>query len=61
MLPQDSKQRNEDTLDKGRQPSVTEHFSPEDMDARPIPYSDEALKTAAIEWLIETNQVRLFD
>ena len=53
MLPDDAKKRK--IVDK--QPSVTEHFGPEDRVARPIPYSDKALETASIEWLIQTNQV----
>ena len=40
-----------------KQPSIVEHFDLEDRDARPIPYSDKAFETAALEWLIETNQV----
>lgn len=62
MLPEDSKKRKALALDKSRlsrQSSVTDHFGPEDTDAKPIPYSDSAFKTAAVEWLIETNQVRL--
>jgi hypothetical protein len=43
-----------------KQPSITEHFGPADQEARPIPYSDKALETAALEWLIETNQVCTF-
>ncbi|KAH9007988.1 hypothetical protein EDB83DRAFT_2235997, partial [Lactarius deliciosus] len=58
MLPQDSKQRK--CVDK--EPSITEHFGPEDPSARPIPFSNKALKTAALEWLIETNQlIQTFD
>ena len=53
MLPEDTKKHK--CLEK--QPSVTEHFGPEDRDARPILYSERALETAALEWLIETNQV----
>jgi hypothetical protein len=53
MLPEDTKKRK--IVEK--QPSVTEHFQPEDRAARPIPYSDKALETASLEWLIETNQV----
>ena len=53
MPPEDTKRHK--CLEK--QPSVTEHFGPEDRDARPIPYSERALETAALEWLIETNQV----
>ena len=53
MLPKDTKKRK--CLEQ--QPSVTEHFGPEDQDVRPIPYSERALETATLEWLIETNQV----
>ncbi len=56
MLPEDAKKRKR-IVEKNRQSSVTEHFGPEDPPARPTPYSDKALQTAAIEWLIETNQV----
>ena len=56
MLPEDTKKHK--CVEK--QPSVTEHFGPEDQDARPIPYSDKAFETAALKWLIETNQVCTF-
>jgi hypothetical protein len=56
MLPEDSKKHK--CVEK--QPSITEHFGPEDREARLIPYSDKALETAALEWLIETNQVCTF-
>ncbi|KAI9429348.1 hypothetical protein H4582DRAFT_1826974, partial [Lactarius indigo] len=52
MLPLDSKQHK--CVDK--EPSVTEYFGPEDPGARPIPFSSKALETAALEWLIQTNQ-----
>ena len=57
MLPEDTKQRKSLALDKVQQSSVTDHFGPEDT--QPIAYSDSAFKAAAIEWLIETNQVCL--
>jgi hypothetical protein len=53
MLPEDTKKCKQ--IEK--QMSVTDHFSPEDQDAKPIPYSDKALETVALEWLVETNQV----
>lgn len=53
MLPEDTKKRKQ--IEK--QPSVTEHFGPEDRDAKPIPYSDKALEIASLEWVIQTNQV----
>ena len=56
MLPEDAKQCKLLALDKAQQSSVTDHFGPKD--ARPIPYSDNTFRAAAIEWLIEMNQVR---
>ncbi|KAF8263332.1 hypothetical protein EI94DRAFT_1597978, partial [Lactarius quietus] len=53
MLPDDTKKHK--LIDK--QPSVTKHFGPEDRDARPIPYSDKALETATLEWIVQTNQL----
>jgi len=32
-------------------------FCPEDPTARPIPFSEKALQTAALEWMVATNQV----
>ena len=58
MLPEDAKQHKLLAFDKARLSLVTDHFSPED--ARPIPYSDSTFRAAAIESLIETNQVRQF-
>jgi hypothetical protein len=57
MLPKDAKKRKVPVPDKSRQSSVTDHFSVEDSDVKLILYSDNAFKSAAIEWLIETNQV----
>ena len=34
-------------------------FKPATPEDKPTPYSDELFKEAAIEWLIETNQVSL--
>lgn len=61
MLPEDAKKRKVPVPDKSWQSSVTDHFGLEDTDTKPIPYNDDAFKTAAIEcqWLIKTNQVRL--
>lgn len=57
MLPEDAKKR-KGHVEKGKQSLVIEHFNSEDSNAKPIPYSKKALQTAALEWLIETNQVR---
>ena len=53
MLPKDTKKCK--SIEK--QPSVTKHFGPEDWNVRPIPCSDKALESAALKWLIKTNQV----
>ncbi|KAH9046116.1 hypothetical protein EDB84DRAFT_1265473 [Lactarius hengduanensis] len=54
MLPEDSKKRKR--IEKDRQSLVIDHFGPEDPTMRPIPFSEKALQTAALEWVIETNQ-----
>ena len=59
MLPEDAKQHKSLVLDKVPQSSVTEYFGPED--AQPIAYSHNTFKAAAIEWLVETNQVCPFN
>ena len=40
------------------QTSVDDHFKPTMAEEKPTPYSDENFKDVAIEWLIETSQVR---
>ena len=57
MLPEDSKSRRALSNEMLRQTSVHDHFKPTTAEDKPIPYSDETFKQAAIEWLIETNQV----
>src|SRR6266568_9376503 len=58
MLPDDTKARRTQVLEENlRQTNVDDHFKPAPKEAKPDPYSDELFKEAAIEWLIETNQV----
>jgi hypothetical protein len=57
MLPKDAKERSDRKRGVDRQSSVTDHFGPEDPASKPIPFSDKALESAALEWLVETNQV----
>jgi hypothetical protein len=58
MLPEDTKERRQALTDQTlRQSAVEDHFKPATPEDKPIPYSDELFKEAAIEWLIETNQV----
>ena len=59
MLPEDAKARRAEAIAKMEQTRVDDHFhqiSPED---KPTPYSDAVFKEAAIQWLIETDQVRI--
>jgi len=56
MLPDDTKARQEAALTL-QQSAVDEHFKPVAPEDKPITYSDDIFKEAAIEWLIETNQV----
>ena len=61
MLLEDTKQRKEAALDsasKTQQTSLGDHFSP--VDTEVILYSDRAFEAAAIEWLVNTNQVCIF-
>ena len=58
MLPEDTEARHKAVAEKLlKQTSVNEHFKPAAPVEKPQPYSDELFKEAAIEWLIETNQV----
>jgi len=60
MLPDDAKQRKnlaKATAANLRQPAIDEHFKPEAPEDKPTPYSDALFQEAAVEWLIETNQV----
>ena len=58
MLPEDTKKRRavmiEETL---RQSQVHEHFDKAKPKDKPKVYTDEIFKEAAIQWLIETDQV----
>ncbi len=57
MLAGDTKRRREAATDAGQQTQQTtlaNHFPPAEV---VIPYSDRALEAAAIEWLVQTNQV----
>ncbi|KAH9012604.1 hypothetical protein EDB83DRAFT_2233687, partial [Lactarius deliciosus] len=59
MLPQDSKKRKR--VEKDCQSLVIDHFGPDDPTKRPIPFSEKALQTAALEWMVATNQpIRAF-
>ena len=60
MLPEDTKARRREVLEKAMEQSqVDDHFpllKPED---KPVPYSDDLFKEASIQWLVETDQVLL--
>ena len=57
MLPDDSKARCAQMLEETlRQMNVNDHFDPAPKE-KIDPYSDQVLRQAVVEWLIETNQV----
>jgi hypothetical protein len=58
MLPKDSSARRAAERDSLKQTDVGDHFSVQKPNEKPIIYSDELFKEAAIQWLIETDQVR---
>ena len=60
MLPEDTKERRAAALERLRQTEVEDHFrtaQPSDKPPPPSPYTDELFKKAAIQWLVETDQV----
>jgi hypothetical protein len=57
MLPEDSKARRAALLESLRQTNITEHFSEAKPENKPSPYSDDLFRQAAIQFLIETDQV----
>ena len=61
MLPEDTKARRAELLEKTlNQTQVDDHFeSGVPREARPEPYSHSLFQEAAVQWLIETDQVRI--
>ena len=60
MLPDDAKARRAEQLETlKKQTAVDDHFSAQKPDQKPKPYSDSIFEEAAIQWLIETDQVCL--
>jgi hypothetical protein len=57
MLPKDAKRRREQAV-ADQQPSISGHLKPRAPNEHVVPYTDELFREAAIEWLIETDQVR---
>ena len=58
MIPKDTKARHEEaTANAKEQTQVNDHFHQVNPKDKPVPYSDELFKAAAIQWLIETDQV----
>ena len=58
MLPEDTRQRKEAALDSStqtQQTAISDHFNAQQEVI--VPYSDRAFKAAAIDWLIDSNQV----
>jgi len=60
MLPEDTKEWRAAALERLQQTKVEDHFhtaQPSDKPPPPTPYTDELFKEAAIQWLVETDQV----
>jgi hypothetical protein len=57
MLPGDAKERKAAEHIALQQTQVNDHFSKTQPEDKPPPYTDELFKEAAIEWLIQTDQV----
>ena len=60
MLPEDSATRKAAALEataKLQQGRVDEHFETLKPGDKPIPYSDTSFREAALQWLIQTDQV----
>jgi hypothetical protein len=58
MLPEDTRQRKDAASGSGeqtQQSALSDHFNANGTKA--IPYSDKVFEAAAIEWLVQTNQV----
>jgi hypothetical protein len=61
MLPEDAKARRKEAFEKAMEQSqVDEHFHPVDPNDKPVSYTDDVFREAAIQWLIRTDQVLLF-
>jgi hypothetical protein len=60
MLPDDAKARRTEQLETTTtQTAVNDHFSTQKPEDKPKSYSDVLFEEAAIQWLIETDQVRI--
>ena len=57
MLPDDAQARRAAHHLKLQQTQVNDHFPTAQPEDNPPPYTDELFKEAAIEWLIQTDQV----
>lgn len=58
MLPDDAKARRQKDLERAlEQTQVNDHFHLVKPEDKPEPYSDNGFREAAIQWLIETDQV----
>jgi hypothetical protein len=63
MLPEDSAARKAASLEavaKVQQGRVDDHFEMVKPGDKPTPYSDSTFRDAAIQWLIQTDQVSIF-
>ncbi|KAF8809281.1 hypothetical protein BYT27DRAFT_7187967, partial [Phlegmacium glaucopus] len=56
MLPRDSKARRDAEREHLSQTLVEDHYTVQKPEDKPVPYSNELFKEAAIQWLVETDQ-----
>ncbi|KIL57453.1 hypothetical protein M378DRAFT_63818, partial [Amanita muscaria Koide BX008] len=56
MIPEDAKAWRKAIANTKEQTQVDDHFHHINLEDKPIPYSDETFKEAAIQWLVETDQ-----
>ena len=58
MILEDAKARRKEATAKAmEQTQVDEHFHRAAPEDKPAPYSDKAFREAALQWLIQTDQV----
>ena len=60
MLPKDSKARHAGKAEVLSQTLVVDHYTIQKPGDKPIPYSEEGFKEAAVQWLVEMDQVFFF-
>ena len=59
MIPEDAKARCKEANAKAMEQSqINDHFHQAAPEDKPTPYLDKAFREAALQWLVQTDQVR---